>query len=339
MYKMKGVIHMSAVKATADQRGLGQSPINMDAIISVSGLKKSFKDNAVLNGVDFDVKRGGIFALLGSNGAGKTTTINILATLIKSDGGKAVINGFDCFRQKNDVKRSISLTGQYATVDGLLTGRENLMLIGKLKHVANPKGKADELLKKFNLTEDGNKLASEYSGGMKRRLDIAMSLIGDPAVIFLDEPTTGLDPQNRLAMWELVREMAVTGTTIFLTTQYLEEAEALANYIAILHEGKIAAQGTPAELKSLLPGGMIKLTFAGTGDVDRARAALTKYTAARTEKKSISLLTDGSVDDLADILSALKAGGIGAAKVEQEVPTLEDAFFTVIGYEKNGGNE
>jgi len=330
---------MNTTNTTAKPQGLGQNPTKIDAIISVSGLKKSFKDNTVLKGVDFNVKRGGIFALLGSNGAGKTTTINILATLTKADGGNAVINGFDCFKQKTEVKRSISLTGQYATVDGLLTGRENLILIGKLKHIANPKAKADELLEKFNLLEAGNKLASEYSGGMRRRLDIAMSLIGNPAVIFLDEPTTGLDPQNRLAMWELVREMADTGTTIFLTTQYLEEAEALANYIAILHEGKIAAQGTPAELKSLLPGGMIKLTFADTEDVDRARSALTRYTAARMEKKSLSLLTDGSVDDLADILATIKAGNIKAIKVEQEVPSLEDAFFSVIGYEKNGGNE
>jgi len=323
----------------ATRKSQGQNPINMDAIIRVSGLKKSFKDNAVLKGVDFDVKKGGIFALLGSNGAGKTTTINILATLTKADGGNAAINGFDCFRHKNEVKRSISLTGQYATVDGLLTGRENLILIGKLKHVKNPKGKADELLEKFNLLASRNKLASEYSGGMRRRLDIAMSLVGDPAVIFLDEPTTGLDPQNRIAMWELVREMADTGTTVFLTTQYLEEAEALANYIAILHEGKIAAQGTPAELKSLLPGGVIKLIFSDTKDVDTARSALTGYTAARVEKKSLSLLTDGSVDDLADILATIKVSGIKATKVEQEVPSLEDAFFSVIGYEKNGGNE
>ncbi|MCL1863089.1 MAG: ATP-binding cassette domain-containing protein [Defluviitaleaceae bacterium] len=277
----------------------------MESIISVSNLKKSFKSHAVLKGVSFEVKRGGIFALLGSNGAGKTTTINILATLTKADGGRASISGYDCFAQKSSVKKSISLTGQYATTDGLLTGRENLILIGKLKNIKNPKKTADELLKKFNLVEAGDKLSSTYSGGMKRRLDIAMSLIGDPDVIFLDEPTTGLDPQNRLAMWELVKEMQSSGKTIFLTTQYLEEAEALANYIAILHEGKIAAEGTAEELKSMFPSGKMKITF----------------------------------DDDPGIIEKLKNAGLKALNVEQERPSLEDVFFATIGHEKGGNGD
>jgi len=314
----------------------------MESIISVSGLKKSYKNNAVLKGVSFEVKKGGVFALLGSNGAGKTTTINILATLAKADGGKATINGFDCFSQQYNVKKSISLTGQYATVDGLLTGRENLLLIGKLKHIKNPGEKADALLKKFDLIEPGNKLASTYSGGMRRRLDIAMSLIGSPEVIFLDEPTTGLDPQNRLAMWELVKEMAATGTTIFLTTQYLEEAEALADYIAILHEGKIAAEGTPTELKELLPSGMIKLYFSCIETLNNAQSALlTTYRIASINKdsKSVSVLTDGTVSELTNVLTQLKEASVQVLKVEQETPTLEDAFFAIIGYEKKEGNE
>ena len=310
----------------------------MESIISVSGLKKSYKEHEVLKGVSFDVKKGGIFALLGSNGAGKTTIINILATLAKANGGKAEVNGYDCFSQQDQVKSSISLTGQYATVDGLLTGRENLILIGRLKKIKNPAKKADELLKKFNLIEAGSKQALTYSGGMKRRLDIAMSLIGNPDVIFLDEPTTGLDPQNRLAMWELVKEMAQAGTTIFLTTQYLEEAEALANYIAILHEGKITAEGTPSELKDLLPNGMIKLTFSSVNTLNEAKIELSRYRVANFDEAatSISVLTEGTVAELTNLLTKLKAANIEVAKFEQLTPTLEDAFFAIIGYEKEG---
>jgi len=310
----------------------------MESIISVRDLKKSYKNHEVLKGVNFEVKKGGIFALLGSNGAGKTTTINILATLAKANGGQAAICGYDCFTKQNNVKKSISLTGQYATVDGLLTGRENLILIGRLKKVKNPAKRADELLAKFNLTESGKKLASTYSGGMKRRLDIAMSLIGNPDVIFLDEPTTGLDPQNRLAMWKLVKEMAATGTTIFLTTQYLEEAEALANYIAVLHEGKITAEGTPSELKDLLPNGMIKLTFSCINTLNKARTLLQSYRVANFDEAttSISVLTEGTVDELTTILIRLKEAGIEVSKFEQLTPTLEDAFFAIIGYEKEG---
>ncbi|GIN84923.1 glycosyl transferase family 8 [Heyndrickxia sporothermodurans] len=221
--------------------------------ISVKGLKKSFKDKEVLKGVDFEVRRGEIFALLGSNGAGKTTTVNILSTLIKSDGGEVGICGFDVQHQPDHVRQSISLTGQFAALDGMHTGRENLMMIAKLRGVSNPAQVTDNLLARFSLCEAANRRADKYSGGMKRRLDIAMSLIGTPAVIFLDEPTTGLDPEARIEVWDTVKELAGSGTTILLTTQYLEEAEQLADRIAILHGGKIITTGTLTELKEMFP--------------------------------------------------------------------------------------
>ncbi|WP_342534553.1 ATP-binding cassette domain-containing protein [Lysinibacillus sp. FSL K6-0057] len=222
-------------------------------VISIKGLKKSFKEKEVLKGVDFEVRRGEIFALLGSNGAGKTTIINILSTLMKPDGGKVGICGFDVQRQANHVRQSISLTGQFATLDGMLTGRENLIMIAKLRGVSNAAQTADHLLARFSLIDAGNRRAENYSGGMRRRLDIAMSMIGTPAVIFLDEPTTGLDPEARMEVWETVKELADGGTTILLTTQYLEEAEQLADRIAILHEGKIITTGTLIELKEMFP--------------------------------------------------------------------------------------
>jgi len=221
--------------------------------IEVKGLVKSFKDTPVLKGVSFEVHRGEIVALLGSNGAGKTTTINILSTLLKADGGEASVGGYDVVRQPDKVRESISLTGQFAAVDGVLTGRENLILIAKLRSVPRPAQVADELLARFALTDAANKRASVYSGGMTRRLDIAMSLVGTPPVIFLDEPTTGLDPEGRLEVWRTVKELAGGGTTILLTTQLLDEAEELADRIAILHGGVIIANGTLAELTQLFP--------------------------------------------------------------------------------------
>lgn len=221
--------------------------------IRVQGLEKSFKDLPVLRGVDFDVARGSIFALLGSNGAGKTTVVKILSTLLEADAGTAGVNGFDVATQAADVRESISLTGQFAAVDEILSGRENLVLVARLRHVADPGRIADDLLERFSLTDAAARKVSTYSGGMRRRLDIAMSLIGDPPVIFLDEPTTGLDPQARLEVWQAVQELAEHGTTVLLTTQYLEEAEQLADRIAILHEGRIIVNGTLAELEQLLP--------------------------------------------------------------------------------------
>jgi ABC-2 type transport system ATP-binding protein len=221
--------------------------------IHVEGLEKSYKDLSVLRGVDFDVARGGIFALLGSNGAGKTTVVNILATLLAADAGTARVNGFDVGTQGAEVRESISLTGQFAAVDEILSGRENLVLVARLRHVKDPGAIADSLLERFALTEAASRPVSTYSGGMRRRLDIAMSLIGDPPVIFLDEPTTGLDPQARLEVWQTIRDLAAQGRTVLLTTQYLDEAEQLADRIAILHGGRIIVDGTLAELKKLLP--------------------------------------------------------------------------------------
>ncbi len=226
---------------------------NNDAAIRVNGLEKSFKDLHVLRGVDFDVAPGSIFALLGSNGAGKTTVVRILSTLLKHDAGTASVNGHDVATQSQDVRESISLTGQFAAVDEILSGRENLVLVAQLRHLKNPGKIADDLLARFALTDAGGRKASTYSGGMRRRLDIAMSLIGDPPVIFLDEPTTGLDPQARIEVWQTVKALANKGTTVLLTTQYLDEAEQLADRIAILHQGRIIVNGTLAELKQLLP--------------------------------------------------------------------------------------
>ena len=221
--------------------------------IQVKGLQKSYKKLHVLKGVDFEVEKGSIFALLGSNGAGKTTIVKILTTLIKQDSGTATVNGFDVAAKPDDVRQSISLTGQFAAVDEILTGRENMIMIAKLRHLNNPRQVADELLKRFALIEAADRRVSTYSGGMRRRLDIAMSLVGKPQLIFLDEPTTGLDPEGRLEVWKVVKELADSGTTVFLTTQYLEEAEQLADRIAILHEGRIIANGTLADLKKLFP--------------------------------------------------------------------------------------
>lgn len=221
--------------------------------IHVQGLEKSYKELQVLRGVDFDVARGSIFALLGSNGAGKTTVVRILSTLLKADAGTTGVNGFDVATQPANVRESISLTGQFAAVDEILSGRENLMLVARLRHLKDPGKIADDLLRRFSLTDAGARKASTYSGGMRRRLDIAMSLIGDPPVIFLDEPTTGLDPQARIEVWQTVKDLADQGTTVLLTTQYLDEAEQLADRIAILHQGRIIVNGTLAELKQLLP--------------------------------------------------------------------------------------
>ncbi|WP_295013481.1 ABC transporter ATP-binding protein [uncultured Microbacterium sp.] len=221
--------------------------------IRVQGITKGFKGLPVLRGVDFDVERGSIFALLGSNGAGKTTLVRILSTLLKADDGSATVQGFDVATAPDAVRERISLTGQFAAVDEILTGRENLVLVAKLRHLPDPGAAADDLLARFSLTDAGGRRAGTYSGGMRRRLDIAMSLLGEPSVIFLDEPTTGLDPQARIEVWDTVTELAKGGTTVLLTTQYLDEAEHLADRIAILHEGAIIQNGTLAELKALLP--------------------------------------------------------------------------------------
>jgi ABC-2 type transport system ATP-binding protein len=229
------------------------APPDREPAIRVQGLEKFYKELHVLRGVDFDVASGGILALLGSNGAGKTTIVRILSTLLRPDAGTATVNGFDVTTHPLQVRESISLTGQFAAVDEILSGRENLVLVAKLRHLKDPGAVADDLLGRFNLAEAGSRKVSTYSGGMRRRLDIAMSLIGQPKVIFLDEPTTGLDPEARIEVWQVVKELARQGTTVLLTTQHLDEAEQLADRIAILHEGRIIANGTLAELKRLLP--------------------------------------------------------------------------------------
>ena len=221
--------------------------------IRVQGIEKSYKDLHVLRGVDLEVASGSIFALLGSNGAGKTTMVKILSTLLKADAGTAAVEGFDVATESRQVRQSVSLTGQFAAVDEILTGKENLILVAKLRHLENPGGIAEELLAQFSLTDAGSRKVATYSGGMRRRLDIAMSLIGNPKVIFLDEPTTGLDPQARIDVWQTVKDLARNGTTVLLTTQYLDEAEHLADRIAILHKGTIIQNGTLDELKRLLP--------------------------------------------------------------------------------------
>jgi ABC-2 type transport system ATP-binding protein len=266
--------------------------------IRVEGIEKAFTDVHVLRGVSFEVRAGSIFALLGSNGAGKTTLVRVLATLLKSDAGSASVNGIDVAANPAGVRESISLTGQFAAVDEILSGRENLVLIAQLRHLENPGQIADELLSRFSLTEAGGRRAATYSGGMRRRLDIAMSLIGNPPVIFLDEPTTGLDPQARIDVWQTIRQLAKGGTTVLLTTQYLDEAEQLADQIAILHGGTIIQNGTLAELKKLLPAAKVEyvekqpsledvfLALVGeTGETNSADAAVRADAAARAGKE------------------------------------------------------
>ena len=302
----------------------------MERIIEVKDLKKSFKKHQVLKGVNFHIYEGKVFALLGSNGAGKTTCIRILSTLAKADGGSVTICGHDVFRKADDVRSCISLTGQYAAVDEILTARENLHLMGELKRLPDTEKQADELLAKFSLTGDADRKVATFSGGMRRRLDIAMSLMGKPRIIFLDEPTTGLDPQNRIAMWDLIDELAKGGTTILLTTQYLEEAEYLADHIAILHDGVITAEGSPDELKKILPIGEIVLEFANEEEKMRAAKTLHSYSITET-RKSIEIATDGSVSQLADILNTLSSANVHVARFTQNQPSLEDAFLKIIG--------
>ncbi|MEX0174088.1 ATP-binding cassette domain-containing protein, partial [Streptomyces sp. LMG1-1-1.1] len=239
--------------------GSSPSPIAVSAI----GLRKSYGDKVVLDGIDLRIPAGSVFALLGPNGAGKTTAVKILSTLVSADGGEARIAGHDLATDPQKVRAAIGVTGQFSAVDGLITGEENMLLMADLHHLPTPEGRriAAELLERFDLTEAAGKPASTYSGGMKRRLDIAMTLVGDPRIIFLDEPTTGLDPRSRHNMWQIIRELVTGGVTVFLTTQYLEEADQLADRIAVLNNGKIAAEGTAEQLKRLIPGGHVRLRF------------------------------------------------------------------------------
>jgi ABC-2 type transport system ATP-binding protein len=296
--------------------------------ISVSQLKKAYKKNTVLTGVDFTVENGTIFALLGSNGAGKTTIINILTTLIKADGGNAIVGSFDVDKYPNKVREHISLTGQFAAVDDILTARENLELIGDLRHVDDSQQTAVDLLMKFNLTDAADRRIATFSGGMRRRLDIAMSLIGSPAIIFLDEPTNGLDPQARNETWQTIRTLAKNGTTVFLTTQYLEEADELADIIAVLHHGRIIAQGTASELKKLVPSGLVRFTF---GDEQKLVTAIgvleNDYAITDRDDLTITVATGGSVTQIAELFISLRDAKLEPTDFFQQSPTLDDVFF------------
>jgi ABC-2 type transport system ATP-binding protein len=300
--------------------------------LRVSQVRKAFKGLTVLDGIDFEVRPGEVFALLGSNGAGKTTTVRILATLLRPDSGSAEVCGFDVVTQGRQVREAISLTGQFAAVDDIMTGRENLVMIGRLRHVADPAGEAAAALAAFGLEDAANKPVASYSGGMRRRLDLAMSLVGSPRVVFLDEPTTGLDPQARLAVWDIVRTMSRGGVTVLLTTQYLDEADALADRIAILHGGVIAAEGTAAELKRLAPPPKLAFAFAEEQDMAKAAQAL-QGRDLELGPLAITVATDGSVDQTTAILRDLEAAGV-VATFAQRPPTLEDAFLAIVGGEK-----
>ena len=303
------------------------------AAIAVTGLRKSYGEQLVLDGIDLTVHQGTVFALLGPNGAGKTTTVQILSTLIHADGGEATLAGHDLNREAARVREVIGVTGQYSAVDKLLTGRENLMLMADLYRLGRARAKARvaELLEQFDLTEAADKLVTTYSGGMQRKLDLAMTLVSDPQIIFLDEPTTGLDPRSRRTMWQIVNDLTSSGVTIFLTTQYLEEADQLADQIALLDHGTLIARGTPDELKRMIPGGHIRVRFADAGMLSKARAVLARPARADEEALTLEVPTSGSVPELRGILSHLDDHGIDAAELTVHTPDLDDVFLTLTG--------
>ena len=301
-------------------------------IIQINDLRKSYKRVEVLQGINLEVEKGSIFALLGPNGAGKTTTIKILSTLVKPDSGTAILAGYDVVKDPNGVKSNISLTGQYAAIDELLTGKENLKMIGKLLHVKDRDTRIMELLERFDLAEAANRRVSTYSGGMKRKVDIAMSLMGNPNVLFLDEPTTGLDPQSRKAMWKMIKGLSESGVTIFLTTQYLDEAEQLADMISILNKGKIIAQGTTDELREIIPSDIIEIYLDSAENAAKAKEVLTLYEPRILDSKSIVRLeTSGDVKELRDIFNKLDNAGIDVIDFEKKKASLEDVFLKIVG--------
>ena len=301
--------------------------------IAVTGLRKSYGEHTVLDGIDLTVQRGTVFALLGPNGAGKTTTVQILSTLIHADGGEAALAGYDLDQEPAKVRKVIGVTGQYSAVDKLLTGRENLMLMADLYRLGRARAKArtEELLEQFDLAEAAGKLATTYSGGMKRKLDLAMTLVSDPQIIFLDEPTTGLDPRSRRTMWQIVRDLTESGVTVFLTTQYLEEADQLADQIALLDHGTLIAQGTPDQLKRMTPGGHIRLRFAGASTLGKAQAVIARPGKADEEALTLEAPTSGSVQELRAILTGLDDHGVDVAELTVHTPDLDDVFLTLTG--------
>jgi ABC-2 type transport system ATP-binding protein len=303
------------------------------AAITATGLRKSFGDKVVLDGIDLDVAAGTIFALLGPNGAGKTTAVQILSTLISADGGAVRVAGHDPARQPGAVRAAIGVTGQFSAVDGLLTGAENLILMADLHHLGRAEGRrrVADLLQRFELVDAATKTAATYSGGMRRRLDLAMTLVGDPRVIFLDEPTTGLDPRSRHTMWRIVRQLAAGGVTIFLTTQYLDEADELADRIAVLDHGQLVAVGSAAELKRRVPGGHIRLRFA---DADRLAAAARTLAGSSWDEDGLALRIpgNGSIRSLRALLDRLDDHSIEVEELSVHVPDLDDVFFALTGH-------
>jgi len=306
--------------------------VTADVAISARGLRKSFGQKTVLDGIDLTVRPGTILALLGPNGAGKTTAVHLLTTYLRPDAGEIRINGRDLAKNPQAVRRSIGVTGQFSAVDGYLTGRENLMLMADLHLLPRAVGRrrAEDLLERFELTEAAGKPVSTYSGGMKRKLDLAMTLVGNPKVIFLDEPTTGLDPRSRRTMWDIIRGLAAAGTTILLTTQYLEEADQLAHRVAVLDGGRIVAEGTPAELKAPIPGGHIELTFASRAELDAAATVLVP--AGRDDDAlTLQLPGDGRASTLRALLKRLDDADVDVASLSVHTPDLDDVFFALTG--------
>ena len=304
--------------------------ITTRSAITTTALRKSYGDKVVLDGIDLDIGEGTIFSLLGPNGAGKTTMVQILSTLIAPDGGDVRIAGHDLAREPDAVRSTIGVTGQFSAVDNLLTGRENLMLMADLHHLRRDAGRAraTELLARFDLVEAGTKPAGSYSGGMRRRLDLAMTLVGDPRIIFLDEPTTGLDPRSRRAMWQIIRELVADGVTIFLTTQYLEEADRLADRIALLDGGRLVAEGTPEQLKRLVPGGHITLQLPGVRELDAASRLLGDVT-RNEESLTLQVPGDGSVQSLRALLDRLDHASISVENLTVHTPDLDDVFLAL----------
>ncbi|MEU6354319.1 ATP-binding cassette domain-containing protein [Streptomyces sp. NPDC047072] len=300
--------------------------------IAATGLRKAHGDKTVLDGIDFRVPAGTVFSLLGPNGAGKTTAVNILSTLIRADAGQASIAGHDLVAEAQAVRAAIGVTGQFSAVDGLITGEENMLLMADLHHLSRAEGKrvSAQLLERFDLVEAAKKPASTYSGGMKRRLDIAMTLVGGPRIIFLDEPTTGLDPRSRHNMWGIIRELVTDGVTVFLTTQYLEEADELADRIAVLNNGGIVAEGSAEELKRLVPGGHVRLRFSDPHAYERAAAAL-RETTRDDDALTLQIPSDGSQRELRAVLDWLDAAGVEADELSVHTPDLDDVFFALTG--------
>ncbi|HYH36476.1 MAG TPA: ATP-binding cassette domain-containing protein [Candidatus Saccharimonadales bacterium] len=306
-----------------------------DNAIEVKGLEKSYGKLKVLRGIDFTVKSGTVLAVLGPNGAGKTTTIRILSTLLRPDGGQALINGYDVVKQDAEARGSIGLTGQYAAVDEYLTGEENLFMIGRLYRMSRKDAaeRTQELLKQFDLVDASKRPVKTYSGGMRRRLDLAMSLIASPPIIFLDEPTTGLDPRSRLTMWAMIKKLVEGGTTVLLTTQYMDEADHLANEIVVIDTGKVIAEGTADQLKAKVGSDRLEITISEKGDFETARKAVGgRKLQADAERRILSVATKSGVGELKDSLQRLEAANIEVDSVELRRPTLDDVFLSLTGH-------